>query len=255
MSCAARSPTPLPEAVIQVRLTAPRAQATLVPACTSDEPMVELPASLQCGRESIAVCRLSVPLKVTSCSSTPIVVEQAELRQGGEMVVRWDFDPVALPHGQSITRDLGLWREGSAKLVVRYRAADDSVRELSREVAVTHPERKRRLEECGACSGDWGVHGLSGVESCNCRTKDAGQECRDGRECEGECLYDHGEEVQAASRSCSGGRCTIQLRMTRLVGRCAPFRTTFGCHSYLPDGEGERAPHIGAARVPHVCVD
>src|SRR5450759_4309113 len=30
------------------------------------------------------------------------------------------------------------------------------------------------LEECRACNGEWGRHGLAQKESCLCRTKDAG---------------------------------------------------------------------------------
>src|SRR4051794_9405529 len=42
-------------------------------------------------------------------------------------------------------------------------------------------------QECRACKGDWGVHGLPQHFSCLCRTHDAGKTCKDGLECEGEC--------------------------------------------------------------------
>src|SRR4051812_46994621 len=46
----------------------------------------------------------------------------------------------------------------------------------------------RTAEECKACRGEWGRHGLAEAESCNCHTNDGGKRCRDGTECQGMCI-------------------------------------------------------------------
>lgn len=217
---------------------------------------VELPPEpLHCGASTIARCDLSVPLTVTNHDATAVTVTSVELGRG-DMRIKWEPEPRALLQGERFVLTLhGLWA-GTQELVVRYRAGRAGpARSISRVVVVDHPERERRLAACRACKGDWGVHGISGTEGCNCRTRDAGNECRDGTDCEGECLFDHAEEVRAGSEHCSHGACSVTLRAVRLVGRCATYRATFGCHSYVPNGESKRAPRIGAVRAPYVCVD
>src|SRR5689334_362283 len=48
---------------------------------------------------------------------------------------------------------------------------------------------------CQACRGDWGRHGLSTKEDCNCRTADPGAPCTDSVECNGQCLADAPREI------------------------------------------------------------
>src|SRR5262245_591656 len=48
--------------------------------------------------------------------------------------------------------------------------------------------RPQTKQACAACGGLWGRHGLSPTEGCICKTKDGGRACRDGAECEGQCL-------------------------------------------------------------------
>ncbi len=202
----------------------------------------------------MAYCSLETPVTVRNCSSAPISIAGIEINNAGS---RWllELDDGTLQPEATVSPTIRGFNVGRQQLVVRYREADGRERAVTRWVTVNHPEREARLAACRACSGQWGVHGLSGVESCNCQTRDAGQECRDGNECEGQCLYERSEEIRKASQSCSGGTCNVTLRAVRLVGRCAPYRVTFGCHSYVPDGESERAPRIGAVHVPYVCAD
>src|SRR5262249_17078247 len=58
-------------------------------------------------------------------------------------------------------------------------------------------------EGCSACGGEWAAHGLlgapQGTMSCLCPTVDGGKRCRDGVECQGECVTDGSDhEVTAA---------------------------------------------------------
>ena len=49
-------------------------------------------------------------------------------------------------------------------------------------------------EGCSACGGEWAAHGLLGAQqntmTCLCPTPDSGKRCRDGVECQGECVTD-----------------------------------------------------------------
>jgi hypothetical protein len=258
--CAATAPaaTKAPEAlVVNAARAEPHADEPETPtqACESATVDVEVPPQpLHCEDGRLAHCSLEAPVTVRNCGSAPISITGIEI---DSEKIRWllEFEDGTLQPNATVSPTLRGFNVGRQQLVVRYRDGAGRERSIARTVTVDHPEREARLAACRACNGDWGVHGLSGVESCNCETRDAGQECRDGRECEGECLYERAEEVQKASQRCSGGTCSVTLRAVRLVGRCAPQRATFGCHSYVPDGESERAPRIGAVRVPHICVD
>src|SRR5581483_5767445 len=86
-------------------------------------------------------------------------------------------------------------------------------------------------EGCGACGGEWAAHGLLGAQqgtmSCLCPTVDAGKRCRDGVECQGECVTDGADhEVTAAGPPARGF----------FVGKCSRFRTTYGCHRVIAAG-------------------
>lgn len=80
---------------------------------------------------------------------------------------------------------------------------------------------------CEACHGDWGAHGLSPVEGCNCRTSDAGRTCRDSSACEGQCLADTPNAVVTD---------VGPPRLGYPQGACSEFRTSFGCHVVLSNG-------------------
>ena len=93
-------------------------------------------------------------------------------------------------------------------------------------------------EEChSTCRGRWGRHGLSRTESCLCRTTDSGKECRDGLDCQGECIVDEGASGSGA-----------------LVGQCSEFERVFGCWHRIPRGAAQRSG--GSQRLPpKICLD
>jgi hypothetical protein len=114
----------------------------------------------------------------------------------------------------------------------------------------TGPERQRQPKsaaECRqACNGEWSAHGLTGVISCLCRTRDIGNDCRDGAECEGECLLDpvRTELVSAGPPA-----------MGRFIGKCSEFTTTFGCVRRIPKGAKQQGPVELSDPPPEICMD
>jgi hypothetical protein len=114
------------------------------------------------------------------------------------------------------------------------------------------PRTKTQLGEgparaaCRACRGDWGRHGLSPIEGCNCRTEDFGASCADSSECEGQCLAD------------APGQMVVEPGPPRrgfFVGQCSEFRASFGCHSVLSDGFNLGEPVLLDEGVPMRCLD
>jgi hypothetical protein len=100
--------------------------------------------------------------------------------------------------------------------------------------------------ECRACKGEWAVHGLVQLESCLCRTKDVGKRCRDGLECEGECILQPGD-VQVVEPG--------PPRRGFFVGRCSEFDHFFGCHKLLMDGTVAQGPAPLDEAPSDVCID
>lgn len=79
----------------------------------------------------------------------------------------------------------------------------------------------RTQEECKACNGTWGPHGLAQVTSCLCRTSDAGKRCHRRSDCQGLCVSgeDVEREIVEAGPPAKG----------YFVGRCAELNPIFGC--------------------------
>ena len=105
---------------------------------------------------------------------------------------------------------------------------------------------------CRACDGLWGRQGLAQVPGCNCRARDAGRTCRDGAECEGQCvLGDHPDRLVAgrATPADGGGP------MGYFVGRCSERVTVYGCLRVLPRGSSRRGPVSLDALPPVLCID
>ena len=99
---------------------------------------------------------------------------------------------------------------------------------------------------CDACRGDWGRHGLSQVESCNCRTEDSGRACGAATECEGQCLADAATELVTEEGP---------PRVGFLIGQCSEFRTSFGCHTWLSNGNGLGTPVLLDEVTTLRCLD
>ena len=100
--------------------------------------------------------------------------------------------------------------------------------------------------DCRACGGDWAVHGILPQPSCLCPTSDVGKRCRDGGECQGQCLADDGErEVVEAGPPARGF----------FVGKCSRFRTSFGCHRPLAAGALKTGPIALDEPPTQICAD
>ncbi len=100
--------------------------------------------------------------------------------------------------------------------------------------------------ECrAACDGIWAKHGLARQDSCNCRTTDGGQRCRDAAQCQGQCVAaDEPErEVTAAGPP----------QLGYFVGHCSATKKVFGCGRFI--GRGDGAPHDLSELPPKICFD
>jgi len=107
-------------------------------------------------------------------------------------------------------------------------------------------EPPRTPQACRTCNGDFGVHGLNPTPFCLCRTHDAGKRCRGKDDCEAECIGDLDErEVTQPGPHPRGYR----------LGLCAEFRTTFGCHAFLPPHGPKPAPTRLDQPAEQLCVD
>jgi hypothetical protein len=101
-------------------------------------------------------------------------------------------------------------------------------------------------EGCDACQGKWGRHGLADVESCICKTKDGGKECRDEADCEAQCVAGDQDFVVVEKGSPPKGH---------WKGRCAEYATTFGCHRFVPKGASKRPPLPADDAAEQLCYD
>jgi hypothetical protein len=93
-------------------------------------------------------------------------------------------------------------------------------------------EQKTQEAACRAAGGQWarfGVHDhLCNVYSCAPRTGDGGKACSNRADCEYLCVIDRAAAIGTA-----------------VTGKCAPYRTSFGCSTHVDGGKV----------VGRVCVD
>jgi hypothetical protein len=120
-------------------------------------------------------------------------------------------------------------------------AADKRALEAAR--AADRPQTK---EACDACRGEWKRHGLADEEGCRCRTKDAGKACRDGTDCEGQCIAQDTDFVVADKGPPPKGH---------YKGKCSEFDTTFGCMRVIPPGASKRGPLPADDAADNICID
>ena len=107
-------------------------------------------------------------------------------------------------------------------------------------------ERPTTQAGCDACGGKWGKHGLAEADSCICKTKDAGKVCRDGSECQADCIADEdGFEVVQKGPPAKG----------YWKGKCADYDTTFGCHRIIAAGTRAKPPQTAEDAAGTICVD
>jgi hypothetical protein len=102
-------------------------------------------------------------------------------------------------------------------------------------------------EECAACHGLWGVHGIEPIETCICKTHDEGHDCTDGADCEGECLLADDAQFHVMDQG--------DPPRGYYVGHCASHQTTFGCFRHVPPGIETELPLTPEEAGPYVCVD
>jgi hypothetical protein len=107
-------------------------------------------------------------------------------------------------------------------------------------------ERPQTKEACDACRGEWKRHGLAEVEVCRCRTKDGGKVCRDGKDCEGQCIAGDDDFIVADKGPPPRGH---------YQGKCSEFDTTFGCLRLVPEGASKRGPLPADDAADNICID
>jgi hypothetical protein len=124
---------------------------------------------------------------------------------------------------------------------VAARALSDSV---PAPVASVAP---RTADECRACNGVWGTHGIAETESCNCRTRDSGKRCRDGADCQGMCIAaeEPEREIVQAGPPPRGF----------FIGRCSDLVTVFGCNRIIEVGATVHGPVPLHEPPMSICVD
>jgi hypothetical protein len=91
------------------------------------------------------------------------------------------------------------------------------------------------------------VHGIAETESCICKTKDGGRACRDGADCEGQCLVAEDAKFVVMSPG--------PPPRGYYVGRCSEFDTTFGCNRMIPHGVRAQGPLPSSDAVTNLCMD
>jgi hypothetical protein len=101
-------------------------------------------------------------------------------------------------------------------------------------------------ESCRSCGGEWSIHGLIQEPSCLCPTSDGGKRCRDGSECQGQCLADDRErEVTDPGPPARG----------YFVGKCSRFHSNFGCHRPISAGVLKAGPSVLEEPPAQICAD
>ncbi len=78
-------------------------------------------------------------------------------------------------------------------------------------------------ESCESKNGKWGIHGLAPVESCILPRSDAGEECRDSSECEGECVLEKMPENLEEDQE--------------VIGKCSEWNPLYGCYTFVENGK------------------
>jgi hypothetical protein len=111
-------------------------------------------------------------------------------------------------------------------------------------VAKPRPQTK---QACDACGGLWDKHGIAETEGCICKTKDGGKACRDGAECEGQCLVGAESKFEVVQPG--------PPARGFYTGRCSNYETTFGCFRVLERGARAKGPLIEEEAAHHICVD
>ena len=225
----------------------------IVAAASSATPAQCLPASgvslripdvgLVCG-PYLRDCHAKLVVVVVNCGDGPTELERLDFRVVKPETAAphtlslpsWSvtFDPrsFVVPAGAERRFEESIIVEATVTVSGQARIAGRASRLTTARALVTNPARDAARSACRACRGDWGPQGMMQLEGCNCRTKDAGRTCRDGRDCEAACLLERTD------------------RHGRPVGRCSEFQTMWSCQTIIP---------VDAARqgfpLDRICTD
>jgi hypothetical protein len=222
--------------------------------------MVELQVSpsvdLTCDERR--VCQAMVVVTVRNPTAEAATLHSIEAR-GETLLALKSVEPpgVTLAPGASWSTTLPLSRAGQWWLSLDVSLGEREWKNAPRaKVVVRDRVVERERAECRACRGDWGPHGLVGLEGCICRAKDAGKVCRDGRDCEGECVFQRAEVVRKERRQCNAqGVCTVSPALGRAVGKCSEKIGDFGCASLIDVGASDLPPQSLPLQRSQICRD
>jgi len=86
-------------------------------------------------------------------------------------------------------------------------------------------------ESCEAVEGLWGAHGLFVEEFCVLPAADAGNECSDFSECEGDCIAELTAEEERLLVEEFG------QHVLEKTGTCSQWQQMFGCYPFISEGK------------------
>ncbi len=213
--------------------------------------------------ETFRQCHGELNVDLINCSARPVELRRAIFEIWSEpgyayrRVKQWSVDFAAatfvVPRWQRRRFHGTIRGYGEIEVTAEVFSGGRRIPVATVEAHATNPLWNVEVAKCTTCNGDWGRHGLSGEEGCNCRTKDARRVCRDGADCEGECIFDHFETLPSPSPP--SARLPERAWRGSLVGRCSEFRTVWSCAPVIPIGASKEPPLTLPIDPPPRCLD
>jgi hypothetical protein len=245
--------TELTRVVRECRTCPWNASALTARTCRATVPSVSLEvpaqASLSCtGPVTARSCTAAVRLVVRNCTGAPAILEAIDGRGplsflGGGAGWR----PVPLAPGAVWTGSMEAREAGPHTLSLRVRYPHGTAMNApAGRFQVRDPERERAQRDCRRCRGTWGRHGLLGLESCVCRTQDAGRRCYRSQDCASECLVHR----FVITRPATAGRVALGI----VEGRCAATTPLWGCARVVTGAHARPRP-VPAGTFQTRCAD
>jgi len=224
---------------------APRPEVRAEPAtCTTDQLELGVPAQVDLSCDDLGrTCHATIPVTIINHCAGAIEVGRV-----------WGVDPTVYaetttPHelaaGASWTIAATASREVETDVIVELVTPGFSAFLHTPTIRVVNTRRAAAAAACVVCNGDWGPHGMLGVESCNCRTRDRGRRCEDGDDCEGYC--------ERERFVVTGRRGSPPVDIGHAVGRCSEFTDQWSCATVIPSGA--RKAGAGPDIRSESCVD
>lgn len=219
---------------------------------------------LQCPEGHLESCQGETHFTVANCSDEPVELRSLSFVDAapskGAMIIE-PGDRTIAP-GSSWSYHSKFFRETSLLLRVDVVDAHEvPITVPARPMRVSNPARVAAMAACVACDGEWGIPGLQYRDACNCKTRDAYKECRDGGDCESACMFASWE----VSRPAAPARCTGKGKarvcsarapaIGRPVGRCAARVAIRSCHKFLQDDIAAEPDQPLPWGVSQRCID